>query len=235
MLGWLLALLSGLVILFLLLGGSTGTGVSEDTGRLVYASALGAFVLLYMMSLAGDYRGRLGSAVRHAAVWIGLGLVLVGGYAYRDEFKSITNRIAGEILPPGHPTGVDAAKPGEAAVRLRKRGDGSFVARVDVEGHELPFIIDTGANIVVLTHSAAEQAGLDVKALKFSVAVDTANGSTYAAPVQIRVMSIGPIRFENIEALVAQPGNLKENLLGMSFLKRLRSYEASGDFLTLRG
>ena len=38
-----------------------------------------------------------------------------------------------------------------------------------------------------------------------------------------------------VEALVAKPGTLNENLLGMSFLKRLRSYEFSGDFLTLRG
>jgi aspartyl protease family protein len=39
----------------------------------------------------------------------------------------------------------------------------------------------------------------------------------------------------DVEALVAKPGNLKESLLGMSFLRRLRSYEFSGDFLTLRG
>jgi aspartyl protease family protein len=34
--------------------------------------------------------------------------------------------------------------------------------------------------------------------------------------------------------LVEKSGALKENLLGMSFLSRLRSYEFSGDFLTLR-
>ena len=30
------------------------------------------------------------------------------------------------------------------------------------------------------------------------------------------------------------PGALKENLLGMSFLSRLRSYEFTSDYLTLR-
>jgi aspartyl protease family protein len=34
---------------------------------------------------------------------------------------------------------------------------------------------------------------------------------------------------------VAEPKALTESLLGMSFLGRLRSYEFSGDFLTLRG
>ena len=35
-------------------------------------------------------------------------------------------------------------------------------------------------------------------------------------------------------ALVAKPGTLKESLLGMSFLSRLRSYEFAGEYLTLR-
>jgi len=34
---------------------------------------------------------------------------------------------------------------------------------------------------------------------------------------------------------VAKPGALKENLLGMSFLRRLRSIEITTDMLTLRG
>ena len=43
-----------------------------------------------------------------------------------------------------------------------------------------------------------------------------------------------PIQIRDVEALVSKPGTLKESLLGISFLKRLRSYEFSGDFLTLR-
>ena len=48
-------------------------------------------------------------------------------------------------------------------------------------------------------------------------------------------MAIGPLVVNNVDALVAQPGSLKENLLGMSFLRRLQSYEFSKDYLTLRG
>jgi aspartyl protease family protein len=35
--------------------------------------------------------------------------------------------------------------------------------------------------------------------------------------------------------MVAQAGRLSENLLGMTFLERLSSYEVRGDQLTLRG
>jgi aspartyl protease family protein len=38
----------------------------------------------------------------------------------------------------------------------------------------------------------------------------------------------------NLDARVSKPGALNESLLGMNFLTRLRSYEFSGEFLTLR-
>ena len=81
----------------------------------------------------------------------------------------------------------------------------------------------------------AQRLGIDVGQLKYSVPVQTANGTTYAAHVRLRNLTLGPISLQDVEALVAKPGSLKENLLGMSFLSRLRSYEFTSDFLMLRG
>jgi aspartyl protease family protein len=67
------------------------------------------------------------------------------------------------------------------------------------------------------------------------VPVQTANGLAYAAAVRLNQVAIGSIVLDGVDALVARPGALKESLLGISFLRRLRSYEFSGDFLTLRG
>jgi aspartyl protease family protein len=53
--------------------------------------------------------------------------------------------------------------------------------------------------------------------------------------VRLNAVAIGPLDRKDVDALVAQPGTLTQSLLGMSFLSRLRSYEFSGDFLTLRG
>ncbi len=63
----------------------------------------------------------------------------------------------------------------------------------------------------------------------------TANGRTMAARVRLDTVSIGPLDRKNVDALVAKHGAMTGSLLGMSFLSRLRSYEFSGDFLTLRG
>jgi len=108
------------------------------------------------------------------------------------------------------------------------------VARAAVNGAVMTLLVDTGASTVVLKPADAERAGIDVKNLAFTAPVSTANGTAFAAPIRLRSIDVGGIVLEDIEALVTKPGSLNESLLGMSFLRRLRSYEFSGDFLTLR-
>jgi aspartyl protease family protein len=48
-------------------------------------------------------------------------------------------------------------------------------------------------------------------------------------------IAVGSIREQRVRALVAKPGVLHENLLGMSFLDRLASYEVRQNRLILRG
>src|SRR5262249_31204876 len=113
--------------------------------------------------------------------------------------------------------------------------DGHFAVQASVNGQAMTLMVDTGASSVVLKPADAERAGVDLGALNYTVPVDTANGMTYAAAVRLRSLAVGPLVVNNVEALVAKPGSVKENLLGMSFLRRLRSYEFAKDFLTLRG
>lgn len=231
----LLAILVGLVALFWGLSGDTDqlTALASDHAGYI----LGALALLglYLMTASGDYQNRRRDAVRHALTWVAIGLALIVGYTYREELKTVAYRVAGEVLPPGHSVLVDTTPQGEQAVRLRRRDNGHFIARGTINDTSLTLLVDTGASTVVLKPADAERAGIDIKSLSFTTPVSTANGTTYAAPVRLKSVSVGPLEVRDVEALVAQPGALSENLLGMSFLKRLRSYEFSGDFLTLRG
>jgi aspartyl protease family protein len=86
----------------------------------------------------------------------------------------------------------------------------------------------------VLTAETAAAAGFDPEGLSYSVPVATANGRTLAAPVTIDRVAVGPIVERGVRALVAQPGSLRENLLGMTFLDRLTSYEVRNNRLILR-
>jgi aspartyl protease family protein len=108
------------------------------------------------------------------------------------------------------------------------------MVRTEANGIALHMLVDTGASTVVLRPEDGQRLGFDVEQLRYVVPVQTANGTTYAASIRLATLSVGKIRLNNVEALVAKRGTLRENLLGMSFLNRLNSYEFSGEYLTLR-
>ncbi len=236
MIAWIILIVVLLAGIALLLGQDTTALTGLAPGQI--ASIIFASIVLLFIggSVWRQYEGRLGTGVRDMAIWIAGGLALVAVYAFRDEIGLVSARVGIELSPPG--TAVQVTEQGDAgasAVRLRKRDDGHFVARAQVNGEALQLMVDTGASSIVLRPVDAERAGIDLAGLVYSVPVSTANGTAYAAPVRLSRVSIGPLEVRDIPALVAKPGVLDENLLGMSFLSKLKSYTFSGDFLTLRG
>jgi aspartyl protease family protein len=177
--------------------------------------------------------GRTGGRVLRSFVAL---MALTGGsvaaYTYRYELLVALHSAAGEtgVLQ----TEVQTEGTADKSVRIRRRPEGHFVAEAKIEGQSLTLLVDTGATTVVLRPADARALGFDPDKLRYTVPVQTANGTTYAASVKLRSLGVGPIHLRDVEALVAKPGTLKDSLLGMSFLNRLRSYEFSGDLLTLR-
>lgn len=232
--GWLIAVLLGLLTLFYALTGDTSLiGDMSTAERWTLVGGLVASALLALLLLR-DYSGRTLTALRHLALWTAIFIGLVALYAFREEIAFVGNRVAGELLPAGYGTVIEDPASGDIAVRIRQHAQGQFIARTAVNGASVTMLVDTGASTVVLKPADARNAGIDTDSLRFTIPVRTANGTTFAAPVRIRTLSVGPIRLDDVEALVAKPGNLNVSLLGMSFLRRLRSYEFSGSFLTLR-
>lgn len=123
----------------------------------------------------------------------------------------------------------------EGEVIAARRSDGTFLVSGEVNDRNARFIFDTGASTVVLRAEDAEAFGVHAEGLDFSSPVSTANGLALAAPVTIARLTVGPITERNVRAMVAKAGVLQINLLGMSFLERLGSYEVRGNRLILRG
>jgi len=229
-----LALLIGAGVFLFLRGGSDVlSGLS--TGEIVTLASGLLLATIYIISLFNDERTRPLQAIRYILIWLAIGFGLIAGYSYREELSAVTDRVMGELRPSGDIVSVETGEEGERAVRVRRRLDGHFAVRASVNGQSMTLMVDTGASSVVLKPADAERAGVDLDKLSYTVAVDTANGMTYAAAVRLRTLAVGPLVVRNVDALVAQPGSVKENLLGMSFLRRLRSYEFAKDYLTLRG
>lgn len=213
--------------------GTLGLGEDSEIMAVIVAGTFLAFVGLSALSA---YQGRLRKALLDLLAWVAVALALIIGYSYRHDLTNLAYRVAGELLPPGRAVVTEErSENGARSVRIRRRGDGHFVARAEIAGVPINMLVDTGATTVVLRAADAKAAGIDTRRLTYSVAVQTANGTAFAASVRLNTVAIGPIVVQQVEALVAQPGSLKESLLGMSFLRRLRSYEFTGEFLTFRG
>jgi aspartyl protease family protein len=210
-----------------LMGSDSIMGVDLDTSMQVVAAVVMISLLGAGTLSAG--KGKYADILKAVLGWAVIGLVVVGGYAYRFELAAVGNRVAGVVVP-GLMLFGDG---GETTV---SRGtDGQFHFSGAANGQTIRLMFDTGASSVVLRDEDARAIGIRLDDADYTVIVRTANGTARAAPVTLRSLEIGGIREENVRAMVAQPGRLSENLLGMTFLERLSSYEVRSDQLTLRG
>jgi aspartyl protease family protein len=119
-------------------------------------------------------------------------------------------------------------------VELRANRSGHFEATFEINGRPIEALIDTGATLVVLRYEDAQQTGISPRAQDFNVPVQTANGRAKVALVNLDRISIGSIQVRDVKAAVAERGALQTNLLGMSFLQRLKGYEFNSGRLTLK-
>ena len=199
---------------------------SDDWGSLAYHLALVMFVGGSVLVL---FRERLSVALEATLFWVVVGFVLVFVYTYRGELRGISERVTSELMP-----GRVTIRSERTVEIVRGRG-GDFQVAAQVNGTRVAMALDTGASAVVLTQEAAKAAGLPLELLSYTVQVDTANGRARAASVTLDRLTVGGIVERSVPALIAQAGQLRTSLLGMSFLNRLESWEVRGDKLVMRG
>lgn len=137
---------------------------------------------------------------------------------------------------PIQPPQVEQPKPASASgrqVALRTGPDGHVLVDGLVNDRSVRFLVDTGATAVVLNEATARRLGFNLSRQDFTHLTRTANGTVPVAPVRLGEVRIANIMLRDVQAIIV-PGNaLDGNLLGMTFLKRLRKFEFQGDSLVL--
>lgn len=221
----LLSVIAALIALSMRQPGGAGVKL-EDHDFPALIGKIGFLVLIGGAALT-LFRDRFAQALQWALLWVAIGLLLVVGYAYRFELRDTANRVTAELVP-GH-----AITRGRVVEFARSRS-GDFQVQARINGAPVAMVVDTGASAVVLTHEAAQAAGLPTEFIRYNVNVDTANGRAQAAAVTLDRITIGGIVERAVPALIAPPGQLKTSLLGMSFLNRLEGWEVREGRLMMR-
>lgn len=124
-------------------------------------------------------------------------------------------------------------RPEASEIEIVASRNGHFILPAIVNGKVVNFLVDTGATVVALSLRDAQKLGFRESALDFNQPVNTAGGIVRVAKVVLREIKIEELTIRNVIAGVHR-SSLRTSLLGMNFLRRLRSYEVHGDRLILR-
>jgi aspartyl protease family protein len=119
------------------------------------------------------------------------------------------------------------------SLMIEANRQGHFQVDARIEGRHLDFMVDTGASVVALRESDAAQVGIHPMLVDYTARVSTANGTIKAAPAKLDRVEVGGITVYDVQALVLPDDALGVNLLGVSFLSRLKRYEYANGRLVL--
>jgi len=169
----------------------------------------------------------LPATLRSLLIWSAILSLLLLGYVNRGELEAAGAKLRTALIPEQAMSGPK----GEVVVG-RGANDGFYVAGA-INGAPARFLIDTGATDVVLNREDAARAGVAVPAGAFSRPSETANGVGYGAPGVVKTLTVGSIRLSDVPVQINQ-APMSTSLLGMTFLKRLDSFQIHGDQLILR-
>jgi aspartyl protease family protein len=161
-------------------------------------------------------------------------LMIGGGYAARFVDEALD--APPQTRPAGAARAIDMPRDPVSSGRslmVEAGHDGHFAVQSRVNGVFTDFVVDTGASVVVLRETDAANAGLHPMPGGYTATVSTANGKAKAAPVKVDRIEIGGITVTDVQALVMADDLLDKNLLGMTFLARLRRYEVAGGRLVM--
>ena len=110
---------------------------------------------------------------------------------------------------------------------------GQFLAEGRIDGQRIGFMVDTGASVVALNETSAARFGLRPSRGDYNAAVTTANGTVKAARTRIAMLELGGLIVRDVDAMVLPDEALSENLLGLSFLSKLRRFEYTNGRMVL--
>jgi len=167
-----------------------------------------------------------------AAIMIGLGTFMA---QVADRMTpALASSVQHRAAPVAMAAPVDMAAPASGrTLNIPHDARGHFATDGRIEGQRIGFMVDTGASLVALNESSAARFGLRPSRSDYNATVTTANGTIKAARTRIAMVDVGGLVVRDVDAMVLPDEALSENLLGLSFLSRLKRFEYANGMMVL--
>ncbi|WP_265502693.1 retropepsin-like aspartic protease family protein [Paracoccus beibuensis] len=182
-----------------------------DIPRLIW---YGLLLVVIGGAMVFELSGRGGQALRQLLLWV----VIFAGLAFAADWW---------MRPPAQQVSTDGSR-----IEVPVARDGHFHLTALLNDTPVEFIIDTGASSIALSRGDAERIGLDPSRLRFDGIAVTANGRIPTASVRIERFATGDAVDRNVPAVVID-SELRDSLLGMSYLRRFARVSFESDLLIL--
>jgi len=164
-----------------------------------------------------------------AAVMVGLGTFMA---QMADKMTATSPALANAAARKAAPAET-VGQAGTRSLNIPRDPRGHFLTEARIDGQRIGFMVDTGASVIALNETSAARFGLRPSRGDYNASVTTANGTVKAARTRIAMVDVGGLVVRDVDALVLPDEALSENLLGLSFLSKLKRFEYTNGKMVL--
>ena len=185
----------------------------------------GLYLLMAAMLVLGALitrREPVAKLITMALAWVaifGAGFVL---FTFRDNLGWVAERLKAEAVG----TAVEQGK----ETRIPMAIDGHFWVNAKLNGHDVKFLVDSGATTTTIDRDTAKAAGVEMSERR-DLFVRTGNGVIRVASGRAADLTIGGITRHDVALEIADNDDL--NVLGMNYLSTLRRWSVEGRWLVM--
>ena len=181
--------------------------------------------------ISPDCVNRVSGVVRNIMIFAA---AMVGAGVYMAQMADEKMSRASAHANAPRKAAVEAPAPSAGrTLSIPRDARGHFQTDGRIEGQRVNFMIDTGASLVALNEKTAARFGLRPSHSDYNATVSTANGTIKAARTRLAMIELGGLVVRDVDALVLPDEALSENLLGLSFLSKLKRFEYANGKMVL--
>jgi aspartyl protease family protein len=160
-------------------------------------------------------------------------MICLGTFMAQVADKMTTTPALANTAAPRKASLETVGQAGLRSLSIPRDSRGHFLTEGRIDGQRIGFMVDTGASLIALNETSAARFGLRPSRGDYTAVVSTANGTIKAARTRLAMVDIGGLVVRDVDAMVLPDEALSENLLGLSFLSKLRRFEYANGQMVL--